>query len=144
MNSDTHTKVAALSCGHHDHEVRLVEADGSLFLENDTVAFYRLKLDEKRPVEERVCPSRMKSRGKGILLVDEHDPSDMGYLGNADPHDWPKVLLLLQGWGWGGNTVLVSNGSNGSKHDLSFFDRVVTCSFWRKHRDATGVKVTVM
>ena len=53
MNSDTHTKVAALSCG-HDHEVRLVEADGSLFLENDAVEFYRLKRDEKRPVEERV------------------------------------------------------------------------------------------
>ena len=143
MNSDTHAKVAALSCG-HDHEVRLVQADGSLFLENDAVEFYRLKRDEKRPVEERACPSRMKSRGKGTLLEDEHGPSDMGYLGNGDPHDWPKVLLLLQGWGWGGNTVLVSNGSNGSKHDLSFFDRVLTCSFWRKHRDATGVKVTVM
>ena len=143
MNSETHTKVAALSCG-HDHEVRLVEADGSLFLENDAVAFYKLKRDKSLPVEERVYPSRMKSLGKGILLEDEHDPSNMGYLGNADPHDWPKVLLLLQGWGWGGNTVLVSNGSNGSKHDLSFFDRVLTCSFWRKHRDATGVKVTVM
>jgi hypothetical protein len=100
MNSDTHTAVAALSCG-HDHDARLVEDGGSLFLEDDTVEFYKPKRDGSRPVESRACPSRMPSRAKGTPLEGVHDPSDVGYLGNADPNDWPKVLLLLQGWGWG-------------------------------------------
>jgi hypothetical protein len=143
MNADTHTKVAALSCG-HDHAVHLVEDDGTLFLENDAVEYYKLKRDDSRPVESRVYPSRMVARANGILLENSHDPSDMGYLGNADPHDWPKVLLLLQGWGWGGNTVLVSNGSNGASHDQSYFDRTLCCKFWRKHRDRTGTEVTGM
>ena len=53
MNVDTHTKVAALSCG-HDHAVQLVEDDGTLFLENDAVEYYKLKRDETRPVGSRV------------------------------------------------------------------------------------------
>jgi len=143
MNADTHTKVAALSCG-HDHAVQLVEDDGTLFLENDAVEYYKLKRDETRPLGSRVYPSRSRAIGKGSPLENPHDPSDMGYLGNADPHDWPKVLLLLQGWGWGGNTALVSNGSNGASHDQSYFDRTLCCKFWRKHRDRAGIEVTGM
>ena len=87
---------------------------------------------------------RMVAKAKGTPLENPHDPSDMGHLGNADPHDWPKVLLLLQGWGWGGNTVLASNGSNGASHDHSYFDRTLCCTFWRKHRDKTAMEVTGM
>ena len=140
MNVDTHTKVAALSCG-HDHAVQLVEDDGTFFLENGAVDYYKLKRDEARPLESRIYPSRMVARAKGTPLENAHDPSDVGHLGNADPRDWPKVLLLLQGWGWGGNTVLASNGSNGASHDQSYFDRSLCCTFWRKHRGTTGTEV---
>jgi hypothetical protein len=48
MDTDTHDEVAALSCG-HDHDVKLVEDDGTLFLETDAVAFCKPKHDESRP-----------------------------------------------------------------------------------------------
>jgi hypothetical protein len=86
----------------------------------------------------------MLSRAKGMPLEGVHGPLDVGHLGSADPSDWPKALLLLQGWGWGGNAVLSSNGSNGTSHDLPYFDRTLACKFWRKHRDRTGVEATGM
>jgi hypothetical protein len=45
------------------------------------------------------CPGSCPKK-KGIPLEDVHDPADVGCLGDAKAEDWPKVLRLLQNWGW--------------------------------------------
>ena len=134
MNPDTHAALQTLTCG-VDHDVVLIEGDGSPFLESEGVHFYKMKYDADLPVSERYFPSRQKTSTTGILLEPVHDPADMEYLRIAKRGDWAKVLRLLQKWGWAGNTVLMSNGNNGAYHDKSYFDRTLVCTFWRKHRD---------
>ena len=82
--------------------------------------FHKLKLDASLPVESQVFPSRQKSIGRGILLEGTHAPSDVGHLDGADPKDWPKVLKLLQGWGWGGNIPLASMITAATEQAMAF------------------------
>ena len=139
MNPSTYAALQTLTRG-VDHDVVLIESDGSLFLESESVKFYKMKYDANLPASERLHVSRQVSNNSGIPLEPVHDPADAEYLRNAKPGDWPKVLRLLQNWGWGGNTVLISNGNNGACHDKSYFDRTLVCTFWRKHRDTHGLQ----
>jgi len=134
MNPVTHAALQALTCG-VDHDIVLIDCDGSPFLESEAVHFYKMKYDADMPESEQYQPSRQKTQTTGILLGPVHDPEDMEHLRFAKREDWTKVLRLLQTWGWAGNTVLMSNGNNGAAHDKSYFDRTLACTFWRKHRD---------
>ena len=133
MNPRTCSALQTLTCG-VEHDVELIEDDGTLFLESEAVQFHKMKHDANLPESERLHVSRQVSKTSGVPLEPVHDPKDVECLRSAKPGDWPKVLRLLQNWGWGGNTVLMSNGNNGASHDKSYFDRTLVCTFWRKHR----------
>ena len=79
MNPGTHAALQTLTCG-VDHDVVLIESDGSPFLESEGVQFYKMKYDADLPESERYYPSRQKSLTTGILLEPVHDPADMEYL----------------------------------------------------------------
>jgi hypothetical protein len=134
MNPSTHAALQTPTRG-VDHDVVLIEDDGSLFLECEAVSFYKLKCDANFPDLGRLCASRKVSQTKGTPLEPVHDLADVERLRNAKAGDWPKALRLLQSWGWGGGAVLTSNGENGASNDKSYFDRTLACAFWRKHRD---------
>jgi hypothetical protein len=86
MNLSTHAALQTLTCG-VDHDVVLIEDDGSLFLESEAVGFCKLKCDANLSDSDRLCVSRKVSQTKGVPLETKvvplepvHDPADVEYL----------------------------------------------------------------
>ena len=52
MYPGTHAALQTLTCG-VDHDVVLIESDGSPFLESEGVQFYKMKYDADLPESER-------------------------------------------------------------------------------------------
>ena len=138
MNSATQERLEEVTAA-VTHDVMLVEDDGTLFLEGEAVSFYKMKYDAKRRAKggDPLYVSRQAAQTKGIPLDGYDDPDNLGHLTEADPKNWGLVLNTLQRWGWGGNIILISNGNNGSLHDLSYFDRTLLCNLYRPHRGAS-------
>ena len=66
MNPGTHAALQTLTCG-VDHDVVLIESDGSPFLESEGVQFYKMKYDADLPESERLYVSRQVSKPAASL-----------------------------------------------------------------------------